>query len=172
MIKSVFLSSTFSDFSEERKILTESIPYIKIHVNCAERMGCSQQDLAKTIKEWIDESDMIVLLIGGKYGTFSNNHQSWTRLEFSYAKKKNKPIFAYFRELHNETKLYVDVDIDQKKQDELKRFIEDVEKYASNIPRYDHDKIYLLVAMVIRDLERQQVKLDRKENEDDFNAGF
>lgn len=170
MARSVFLSSTFSDFIEERKLLIETLPFIDIHVSCAERKGKSRQGLEKAIEKWIDESDMVVLLIGEKYGTEPSFEDSWTQKEFEYAKKQGKEIFAYIRTIPENMKQFLDVD--SKKKDKLEKFIKLVEKYLEVIPRYDFGKNHLLIAMVIRDIERCQRELDRIESEESYDEGF
>ena len=170
MARSVFLSSTFSDFIKERKLLLETIPFIDIHVNCAERKGKSGKSLKKTIEDWIDSSDMVVLLISDKYGTEPNLKHSWTQKEFEYAKEKNKEIFAYIRAIPENKKQFVDNDLE--KRDKLKNFIELVEEYVKVVPRYEFGEDHQLVAMVIRDLERHQKELDQKESEKIYRDGF
>ena len=170
MARSVFLSSTFSDFIKERKILLEAIPFIDIHVICAERKGKSGKCLQETIEDWIDGSDMVVLLIGGKYGTESSPEHSWTQEEFEYAKQKGKEVFAYVRTMPENMKRFVDVD--SKKRDKLEKFIKLVNEYVEVIPRYDLGEEHKLVAMVIRDLDRHQRQLDRIESEESYDEGF
>jgi hypothetical protein len=47
------------------------------------------------IKRWIDESDVFLLILGGRYGTVENSSQkSYTHLEYEYALEKSKALFA------------------------------------------------------------------------------
>lgn len=48
-----------------------------------------------TITKWIDESDVYLLILGGRYGTIESTSQlSYTELEYDYAISIGKPFFA------------------------------------------------------------------------------
>jgi hypothetical protein len=48
-----------------------------------------------TIKEWIDESDVYMLILGGRYGSIEKTSGiSYTELEYDYALQQKKPVFA------------------------------------------------------------------------------
>lgn len=52
----------------------------------------SQMD---TIRRWIDESDVYMLILGGRYGSVETSTQvSYTELEYDYALEQGKPLFA------------------------------------------------------------------------------
>jgi hypothetical protein len=47
------------------------------------------------IKQWIDESDVYLLILAGRYGSIEpKSGKSYTHLEYEYALNKNKPLFA------------------------------------------------------------------------------
>lgn len=49
----------------------------------------------EVIKKWIDESDVYLLLLGGRYGSIDpESGKSYTQLEYEYAVEKGKPFFA------------------------------------------------------------------------------
>jgi hypothetical protein len=49
----------------------------------------------EVIKEWIDESDAYLLILGGRYGSIElKSGKSYTQLEYEYAVSKSKPFFA------------------------------------------------------------------------------
>ena len=49
----------------------------------------------ETIKKWIDESDVFVLILGGRYGSIeSETQKSYIELEYDFAIQKGKPFFA------------------------------------------------------------------------------
>lgn len=46
-------------------------------------------------KEWIKDSDLLFLILGGRYGTIeSNSGKSYTQLEYEFAIENNIPVFA------------------------------------------------------------------------------
>ena len=131
MVRSVFLSSTFGDFKEERRALVEAIPYIDLHVHTAERKGFKPgKTLEEHLKEWIEEADAVVLLVGLRYGSKSDDGVSWTEKEIRYALSKGKCIFGYIRE-HPEIDLK-NIDVST----ELGSFVKTIEKEVTVIPRY------------------------------------
>lgn len=170
MVPTVFLSSTFADFGKERSILMEVIPYLDVHLICAERKGYDGLILEKSLKRWIDESDMIILLIGMRYGSESESDYSWTEEEIRYAIKKNKRIFAYVRKLDSEQKMLVDQDM--KKAKKFEKFAEMVNKHVPVIPRYSYEKPYQLGAIVVRDVDRYAEELKAKESAEIYSDGF
>ena len=56
------------------------------------KAGKSQME---TIRKWIDESDVYMLILGGRYGSIEKESGlNYTRLEYKYALSKDMPIFA------------------------------------------------------------------------------
>ena len=48
-----------------------------------------------TIYKWIDNSDVYMLILGGRYGSVEEKSQkSYTRLEYEYAISKGIPILS------------------------------------------------------------------------------
>lgn len=47
------------------------------------------------IKKWIDNSDIYLLILGGRYGRINNQAEiSYTEMEYDYAVTTNKPIIS------------------------------------------------------------------------------
>ncbi|MDB5240222.1 MAG: hypothetical protein JWP57_847 [Spirosoma sp.] len=91
----VFISSTYTDLIEERQTAIEAI-LTSGHIPAGmESFAGRNEEHMNIIKQWIDESDIFLLLLGGRYGTVEENSgKSYTHLEFDYAKEKGKTIFA------------------------------------------------------------------------------
>ncbi len=91
----VFISSTYTDLIEERRIIMQTIldaGHIPAGMELFKARTESQQ---KTIYRWIDESDIYLLILGGQYGFIeSTSGKSYTHLEYEYALSKDKPIFT------------------------------------------------------------------------------
>ena len=93
-----FVSSTYTDLIEERKAVTQAI----LENNCfpagMELFPASSKSQWEIIKNVIDESDIYILIIAGKYGTFgtdeNGNRISYTEMEFDYAARTGKPVIA------------------------------------------------------------------------------
>lgn len=91
----IFVSSTYTDMLEERQAATETI--LKTHNIPAgmELFSSGSESQLEVIKEWIDDSDLYVLILGGRYGSLeSKSQKSYTQLEYEYALEKGKPYFA------------------------------------------------------------------------------
>ncbi len=96
MIKyQVFISSTYIDLFDERQKAVEAI--LRGHNIPAgmELFSAGNETQLEVIKDWIDESDIYMLLLGGRYGSIEPQSQlSYTEFEYRYAIEKGKPIFA------------------------------------------------------------------------------
>jgi hypothetical protein len=91
----VFISSTFTDLIEERQAAVSAI--LKAgHIPAGmELFTAGDQSQMTIIKNWIDESDVYMLILGGRYGSIDKiSGLSYTELEYDYAVSKNKPLFA------------------------------------------------------------------------------
>lgn len=91
----VFVSSTFTDLTPERQAAVEAIltaGHIPAGMELFTSGDESQMDV---IKQWIDESDVYLLILGGRYGSIEpTTKKSYTQLEYEYAVNANKPLFA------------------------------------------------------------------------------
>jgi hypothetical protein len=91
----VFVSSTYSDLREERQACVEAI-LTAGHIPAGmELFSAGSETQLEIIKRWIDESDIYMLLLGGRYGTLDPKSElSYTEVEYRYATEQNKPVFA------------------------------------------------------------------------------
>lgn len=91
----VFVSSTYFDLKAERQAAVAAI--LKAgHIPAGMELFTSgDQSQWETIKSWIDESDVYMLILGGRYGSIEKTTElSYTELEYDYAVSKGKPFFA------------------------------------------------------------------------------
>jgi regulator of replication initiation timing len=64
-----------------------------------ELLAAGDKSQWEVIKRWIDESDVFLLILGGRYGSIEPESQkSYTHLEYDYALSQNKAIFAVVTE--------------------------------------------------------------------------
>lgn len=91
----VFVSSTYIDLIEERQAAVEAILDAGHIPAGMELFKAGNESQLKTIYRWIDESDVYMLILGGRYGSIEQNScKSYTQLEYEYALSKNIPVFA------------------------------------------------------------------------------
>lgn len=90
----VFISSTSDDLKEERKIAIEAILDAG-HIPAGMEIFKGGGEKWETIQKWIDDSDIYVLILGGRYGsTDKQTNLSYTQLEYEYAQMKKIPMFS------------------------------------------------------------------------------
>lgn len=91
----VFVSSTYTDLIEERQAAVEAILDAGHIPAGMELFKAGNESQLKTIYKWIDESDVYMLILGGRYGSIEEGSSlSYTELEYRYALSKNMPVFA------------------------------------------------------------------------------
>ena len=91
----VFVSPTYTDLKEERQAAVEAI-LSSGHIPAGmELFTAGDESQMTVIERWIDESDVYLLLLGGRYGSIEKvSGKSYTHLEYDYAIKKKIPLFA------------------------------------------------------------------------------
>ena len=128
----VFISSTYVDLIEERQAAVEAIlkaGHIPAGMELFTASNKSQWDI---ITRWIDESDIYMLILGGRYGSIENESQkSYTHLEYEYAQSKGKPLFAVVIE-EPALDLRKSKDIEKDNPEKLKEFRKKVLSYMSS----------------------------------------
>jgi Domain of unknown function (DUF4062) len=106
----IFISSTFSDLSEERKALTWALLSAR-HIPAGMENFTPADDRGwKTILSVIDKSDYYLLLLAGQYGSKDLDGISWTEKEYNYAIEKKIPVLVFIREKENISAKYYDID--------------------------------------------------------------
>lgn len=162
----VFISSTFLEFENDRRELHRILTcYLSVACNKAEDLTCDTPDLEAEQKRWIEEADIVILLLGSRYGS---GNISWTEKEVRYAKQRGKRILAYKKE---EKPLSPMLELDLGKQEALESFVRFVEKeVTASIPRFS--KRLDLVAMAVRDVTVEVEKRKREEAKEEYDRGF
>ena len=94
----VFISSTYTDLKEERQAVIKTV----IEASCIpagmELFPAADEQQLAFIKRVIDDCDYYILIIGGRYGSVSENGLSYTEQEYDYAVGKNIPVIALIHE--------------------------------------------------------------------------
>ena len=91
----VFVSSTYTDLIEERQSAVQAILDAGHIPAGMELFKSGNRSQLETIYKWIDESDIYMLILGGRYGSIeSNSGKSYTHIEYEYAINSNIPVFS------------------------------------------------------------------------------
>ncbi len=144
----VFVSSTFTDLKDERQAAVEAI-LSSGHIPAGmELFSAGDESQMAVIERWIDESDIYLLILGGRYGSIeSKTGKSYTHLEYEYATSKNKPLFAVVvndEALENKVRSVGSSVKEDENPKELKNFREQVTK---NLVKFWDDKKDIKIAI-------------------------
>jgi hypothetical protein len=91
----VFVSSTYKDLIKERQAAVEAVLSAGHIPAGMELFTAGDESQMEVIKQWIDESDVYLLILGGRYGSIEpKTRKSYIHLEYEYALSQNKPLFA------------------------------------------------------------------------------
>jgi hypothetical protein len=91
----VFVSSTYSDLREERQAAVEAILTVGHIPAGMELFAAGDQSQMEVIRQWIDDSDIFLLILGGRYGSIDlGSGKSYIQLEYEHAVAVGKPLFA------------------------------------------------------------------------------
>ncbi|MDX1941305.1 MAG: DUF4062 domain-containing protein [Saprospiraceae bacterium] len=122
----VFVSSTYVDLKEERQAAVEAILNAGHIPAGMELFAAGDQSQMEVIRRWIDESDVYLLILGGRYGSIEpESGKSYIHLEYEYAIEKGKPHFALvINEKHLDEKVAKDgrIVLEQDNNKEFKAF--------------------------------------------------
>ena len=91
----VFVSSTYEDLKNERQAAVQAILASGNIPAGMELFSAGDESQMTVIKRWIDESDIFLLILGGRYGSIEpNSGKSYIQLEYEYALQTDKPLFT------------------------------------------------------------------------------
>lgn len=91
----VFISSTFIDLIDERQAAVQAVLDAGHIPAGMELFKAGNRTQLETIYRWIDDSDVYMLILGGRYGNLEEESgKSYTHLEYEYAIHSGMPVFA------------------------------------------------------------------------------
>ncbi len=94
----VFVSSTYADLKEERRRVIQTI----IEMDCIpagmELFPAADEEQFQFIKRVIDDCDYYLLIIGGRYGSTTEEGISYTEKEYDYAVTRGLKVIALIHE--------------------------------------------------------------------------
>jgi len=91
----VFISSTFADLQEERAKVIQTIMELDCIPAGMEAFPAIDEEQFEFIKKVIDDCDYYLLIIGGRYGSISEDGFSYTEKEYDYAISKDIKVMAF-----------------------------------------------------------------------------
>lgn len=94
----VFVSSTYADLKEERAKVIQTIMESDCIPAGMELFPSIDNEQFEFIKKIIDDCDYYILIIGGRYGSLSEDGLSYTEKEFDYAIQKEIKVIAFLHQ--------------------------------------------------------------------------
>lgn len=91
----VFVSSTFDDLQEERRVLMEQILNLRHIPVGMELFQAANQEQWAYIKKRILECDYYLLIVAERYGSLASDGKSYTQKEYEFAVANGIPIAAF-----------------------------------------------------------------------------
>ena len=94
-----FISSTFSDLIEERKVAHEAIRKMGYEPIWMEDFAANSKHPRDVCLEKVQECDAVILLLGSSYGSSRDEKTglSYTHLEYHTARAKHIPVLAFIK---------------------------------------------------------------------------
>ncbi|EOH58854.1 DUF4062 domain-containing protein [Enterococcus mundtii] len=89
----VFISSTYEDLIVERQEVVTAVLNAG-HIPAGMELFKAGPTQEEVIREWIEESDIYVLILGPRYGSLNSEGISYTQWEYNLAKELDKPMFS------------------------------------------------------------------------------
>ena len=121
----VFVSSTYADLKEERQQVLQTLMEMDCIPSGMEMFPATDEEQWEFIKKVIDDCDYYLLIIGGRYGSLSNDGISYTEKEYQYAVEKGIKVIAFLHQ-SPDTLAVSKTDIDPKLMEKLQDFRENV----------------------------------------------
>lgn len=90
----VFVSSTYADLKEERQHVIQALMEMDCIPAGMELFPAADEEQWEFIKKVIDDCDYYLLVIGGRYGSTTDDGISYTEKEFDYAVEQGLKVVA------------------------------------------------------------------------------
>jgi Domain of unknown function (DUF4062) len=91
----VFVSSTFTDLTDERRAVMQALLELKCIRAGMELFPASTDDQWTLIQRVIDDCDYYLVLVGGRYGSMDAQGISFTEKEYDYALQQGKFVMGF-----------------------------------------------------------------------------
>jgi hypothetical protein len=91
----VFISSTFTDLIEERREVIEALLEMDAIPAGMELFAAGDTDQWTLIQQVIDQSDYYIVIVGGRYGSMTQEGISYTEMEYDYAVAQGIPVMGF-----------------------------------------------------------------------------
>jgi hypothetical protein len=91
----VFVNSTFIDLQEERRQVIQTVMELDCFPAGMELFPAADEEQWDFICKAIDDCDYFILIIGGRYGSLTDEGISYTEKEYDYAVEQGLPVLVF-----------------------------------------------------------------------------
>ncbi|NOQ28045.1 MAG: DUF4062 domain-containing protein [Bacteroidales bacterium] len=127
-MKNIFISSTFSDLIDYRKHIEDVIKRYGDLFTGMEYFGARSISSKELCIKEIKNCDIIILIIGIRYGSKIDTVLSYTEMEYNTALSEKKKIYPFIIDSDNAKFNYSDFESNKINQEALKNFIKKIKQ--------------------------------------------
>ncbi len=91
----VFVSSTYLDLVPERRAVIQALLELECIPAGMEMFPAADEDQWSLIKDVIDSCDYYIVIVGGRYGSVTEEGISFTEMEYEYAVEQGIPVLGF-----------------------------------------------------------------------------
>lgn len=149
----VFISSVIHGYEEYREAAANGVEVLGYEVSRSEDFSARPDTPQQACLSEVRDSDVVILLLGERYGTKQESGLSATQEEYNEAKKSNKPVLVFIES-------DIEPELDQAE------FIKKVEDWTSGhlINRFSDSKLKAQITKSLHYLALQQNNLVSEDN--------
>lgn len=111
----IFISATWQDLAHERGVVRDALSGLGLSFLSMEFFGSEPDTPLTTCLRWVDQSDLLILIVAHRYGTISPEaDSSFTEAEYQRAIQNGTPCLVYFKD--NQAPVlpsYIERDVDR-----------------------------------------------------------
>lgn len=150
----VFISSVICGYEEYREAVVEGVEALGYQASRSETFPARPDTPQQACLREVRDSDLMILLLGERYGAKQESGLSATHEEYNEAKNSNKPVLVF-------------IEADIKPELHQEAFIKQLENWTSGrtIQRFsDAKKLSIQIIKSLRELDIQQNSLISEDN--------
>lgn len=100
--KRVFISSVMDGFAEQRAAVKAGVDLLGLRPVMAETFGARPYSSQQACLDGVGESDVVVLVLGRRYGFIARSGKSVTEEEFDFARERGITVLVFLEEAERE----------------------------------------------------------------------
>jgi Domain of unknown function (DUF4062) len=94
LVQTVLISSVQRDYQDVRQAAREGVETLDYRALMAETVGAAPASSREALLEYVERTDVFLLIVGPRYGERGESGYSPTEEEFNHARQLGKPILV------------------------------------------------------------------------------